>query len=157
MSSDRASLQEEIRQGRAFASPAQEATIAVLRTADIVRRRLSNAIEPHGVTLQQYNVLRILRGADGKPLATNEIGERLIEQAPGITRLLDRLEGKELVRRERSSEDRRLVHTWITDAGLQLLHEMDEEVDRADEEAVRALSPAELDQLIRHLAAVRRE
>jgi DNA-binding MarR family transcriptional regulator len=150
-------LQREIRQTRPFRSRAQEATVAILRTADVVRRRLAEAVEPHGVTLQQYNVLRILRGAHPDPLPTLEIGERLIERMPGITRLLDRLEEKGLVRRERYSEDRRLVHCWITKAGLDLLSEMDGEVDEADDDAVRPLAPRELKLLIELLARVRRD
>lgn len=138
-----------------FRSAAQEATISILRTADIVRRRLSSVIEPRGITFQQYNVLRILRGSGGKPLPTVEIGERLIEQAPGVTRLLDRLESKGFVSRERAAEDRRLVYTWITDSGLRLLAELDEPVDRADDEAVGSLTREQMQQLINILELVR--
>jgi DNA-binding MarR family transcriptional regulator len=148
-------LQQEIRQAHPFRSPAQEATVAILRTADIVRRRLARVVEPHRITLQQYNVLRILRGAHPEPMPTLEIGERLIEQTPGITRLLDRLEEKGLVRRERCLEDRRLVHTWITRRGLELLQALDEAVDRADEEAVSALESGELEKLSAMLGRVR--
>lgn len=138
-----------------FRSAAQEATISILRTADVVRRRLSSVVEPHGITLQQYNVLRILRGAGGNPLATVEIGERLIEQTPGVTRLLDRLESKGLVSRERSAEDRRLVYTWITDSGLRLLEKLDEPVDRADDEAVGSLTRKQIQQLTTILEQVK--
>lgn len=148
-------LQREIGQTRPFHSTAQEATIAILRTADVVRRRLAGVVEPHGVTLQQYNVLRILRGAHPQPLPTLEIGERLIEQMPGITRLLDRLEEKGLVRRERSADDRRLVHGSITEAGLSLLEEMDGRVDQADEEAVSGLTAEQAQMLVALLECVR--
>lgn len=150
------SLREEIKQGKPFRGPAEEATIAILRTADVVRRRLGAVIETRGITLQQYNVLRILRGSHPDPLPTLEIGERLIEQAPGITRLLDRLEAKGLVRRERSEEDRRLVHTSIEEAGLELLAELDDAVDRADREAMGSLSPEDLTRLTALLARIRR-
>lgn len=149
-------LQSEIGQTRPFRSGAQEAAIAILRTADVVRTRLVETVEPHGITLQQYNVLRILRGTYPEPLPTLEIGERLIERMPGITRLLDRLEEKGLVRRERCAEDRRLVHCWVTEAGLELLSDMDVEVDRADEDAVRELAPDEIKTLIELLEYVRR-
>ena len=150
-------LQREIKQGPPFRSPAQEAAIAILRTADVVRRRLTEVIEPHGITFQQYNVLRVLRGAHPDPLATLEIGERLIERTPGMTRLLDRLESKGLVRRERSAEDRRLVHAWITEAGQDLIGSLDEYVDRADDQAVASLDSEQIDQLSRLLEAVRRD
>ena len=111
-------LREEIRQERPFDSPAQEATLALLRTTDLVRRRLAAVIEPHGVTLQQYNVLRIRRGAGADGLQTLEIAHRMVEQAPGITRLLDRLEAKRLVRREPPVGDRRFVICRIVEVVL---------------------------------------
>jgi DNA-binding MarR family transcriptional regulator len=149
-------LRREIRQGRPFISRAQEATVAILRTADVLRSRFASLIEPHGVTVQQYNVLRILRGSHPEPLATLEIGERLIERMPGVTRLLDRLEAKGLVRRERSSEDRRMVHCWIAGQGLELLAALDPGVDELDEEIAGALGAAEIDRLVEMLERVRR-
>ena len=85
-------LQRELRQRRPFQSPAHEAVLGLMRTADLVRRQAAALIEPHGITLQQFNVLRILRGAGGEGLPTLEVAERMIEQTPGVTRLLDRLE-----------------------------------------------------------------
>jgi DNA-binding MarR family transcriptional regulator len=147
-------LQRELKQERPF-RPAQEALLAILRTADVLRRRLAEVTGRADLTLQQYNVLRILRGSRGQPLATLEIGERLIEQTPGITRLLDRLEAKGLVRRERCREDRRQVHCHITDRGLALLAELDGPIDAADEAAMRALGPAEIGELVALLERVR--
>jgi DNA-binding MarR family transcriptional regulator len=128
--------------------------VALLRTADRVRRRLSATIEPSGITLQQYNVLRILRGAGSDGLPTLEVGERMIEQAPGITRLLDRLEKKGLVARGRSSRDRRQVFCRILPAGLRLLEKLDSPVDQADDACLAMLSRAELGRLLRLLEAV---
>src|SRR5215510_3147270 len=100
----RSAIQAEIRQGKPFHSRTQEGLIALMRTVDLLRRAVTEVVEPHGLTLQQYNVLRILRGAQAD-LPTLEIAERMIEQAPGITRLLDRLEAKGLVARARCAED----------------------------------------------------
>ncbi len=155
MSEQPTSLQCEIRQTRPFRSKGHEATLAILRTADLIRRRMTEVIEPHGVTMQQYNVLRILRGAGDEPLPTLEIAERMIEQTPGITRLLDRLEAKSLVVRERCPHDRRLVHCRITVEGLELLERMDDAVHSADDEMVAMLAPAELDALTGMLDRVR--
>lgn len=155
MAIESADLQAELGQSRPFRSRRQEAAIALLRTADEVRRRLASAVEPHGVTLQQYNVLRILRGAHPDPLPTLDIRNRMIERMPGITRFLDQLEGRGLVRRARSAEDRRVVLCWITPAGLDLLAAMDDEVDRADEASVGRLDEDELTRLIDLLGAVR--
>lgn len=148
-------LRDELRQTRAFRSEAQEATIAILRTAEVVRRHLTAVIEPHGITLQQFNVLRILRGTHPAPLPTLEIANRLIERTPGVTRLLDRLEEKGLVRRDRWREDRRLVHCSITPAGLALLEALDESADRADEAPMRELDAGEVSTLVRLLERVR--
>ncbi len=87
-------IQQEIKQTVPFQSKAEEAAIALMRTADLVRRGVEAIVAPYGITSQQYNVLRILRGAGEKGLPTLEIAERMIEQTPGITRLIDRLERK---------------------------------------------------------------
>lgn len=148
-------LQAEIGQSRPFLSLAQEATISILRTADVVRRQLAAVVESEGLTQQQYNVLRILRGARPDPLPTLEIRNRLIERSPGITRFLDHLEGKGLVRRERDPEDRRRVQCLITDAGLEVLARLDRAVDDADEAVVEELTTEEMSSLIRLLGLVR--
>ena len=148
-------LQREIRQGKPFRSRGQEVVVALLRTADLVRRTVGRALEPHDITLQQYNVLRILRGAGEQGLPTLEIADRMIEQAPGVTRLLDRLEVKGLVRRQRCAQDRRQVLCWLTPAGLELVERLDEPVDSADAEAVAMLTPEEQERLLRMLDAIR--
>ena len=148
-------LQREIRQGKPFRSRGQEVVVALLRTADLVRRVVGRTLEPYDITVQQYNVLRILRGAGEKGLPTLEIAERMIEQAPGVTRLLDRLEIKALVRRERCAQDRRQVLCWLTPSGLDLVERLDEPVDSADAQAVAMLTPEEQDRLLRMLDAIR--
>ena len=148
-------LQKEIRQGKPFRSRGQEVVVALIRTADLVRRVVGRVLEPYGITVQQYNVLRILRGAGEQGLPTLEIGERMVEHAPGVTRLLDRLEVKGLVRRQRCPEDRRQVLCWLTSAGTELVERLDEPVDSADAEAVAMLAPEEQERLLRLLEAVR--
>ena len=146
---------EEIGQPGPFHSPGQEAVLSLWRTADVLRRVFARVVEPHGVTLQQYNVLRILRGAEPDGLPTLAVAGRMIERAPGITRMVDRLETKGLVMRERRMADRRCVHCRITPKGLSLLERLDETVDRMDDEAVKSLTPEEQQQLTRLLDAVR--
>lgn len=147
-------LQAEIRQSKPFASKQQEAMLGLLRTADRVGRLITDRLEPVGVTRQQYNVLRILRGA-GEALPTLEIGERMVEQAPGITRLLDRMEAKGWVHRRRCKEDRRQVLCSITRTGKRLLAGLDEPVSALDDEALAMLTRKELAELIRLLDKVR--
>ena len=119
-----------------------------MRTADLIRRQAAALIEPHGITLQQFNVLRILRGAAPDPLPVLEIGERMIEEAPGITRLLDRLEAKGLVSRARCLKDRRQVHCRITSEGLDLLKLLDAPVSAAEEAVMKPIGRAGQQQLI---------
>lgn len=129
--------------------------MSVMRTAHLIQRNYSRIVEPHGLTIQQYNVLRILRGAGESGLPTLEIGERMIEQTPGITRLLDRLEAKAMVRRERSSTDRRQVFCWIAPAGLDLLAKIDDPIDHGGEEAFAGLNEDEMRALIGQLERLR--
>ena len=141
-------IREEIRQTRPFPSPPQEVLVALLRTADLIGRFVDDLIEDNGITGQQYNVLRILRGAGEKGLPTLDIAERMIEQTPGITRLIDRLEEKGLVTRERCATDRRQVFCRIGSAGLALLERLDGPVMNAAGEAFGGLKRAEVTQLI---------
>jgi DNA-binding MarR family transcriptional regulator len=138
-----------------FRSREQQATLGLLRTADAVKRSLAQVIEPHGITPQQYNVLRILRGAGADGLPTLTIGERMIEQTPGVTRLVDRLERKGLVVRVPCPKDRRRVFCKISPKGLDLLQELDDSVNRWDVQAVAVLQPSDLDSLINLLDRVR--
>ena len=148
-------LQAELLQRKPFRSPQQEAGIALLRTADLVRRRLARVVEPKGITVQQYNVLRILRGAGQQGMPTLDIARRMIERTPGITRLLDRIEAKRLVRRHRCPTDRRQVLCEITAEGLKLLEKLEEPVARADESALQKLRVVDLERLLLLLEAVR--
>ena len=157
MSPTTSRIQSELKQKRPFRTRHQEAAIALLRTADVVRRRIARVIEPRGITLQQYNVLRIIAGAGEGGIPTLEIAGRMIERTPGITRLLDRLEARRLVRRQRCPTDRRQVLCWLSESGRQLVQELDGPVNRADRDAVGRLVVADLDRLIGLLDAVRRE
>lgn len=148
----RSPIQQAISQTRPFSSPGHEAAVGLILVADRLKRRLGRVTEPHGITGQQYNVLRILRGAGKEGLPTLTIAERMIDQTPGITRLLDRLERKHLVRRERCETDRRQVLCWITPAGLKLLDAVDEPVRLAEAEAVGALRTTEHKELVRLLS-----
>ena len=148
-------LGREIRQTRPFQSPAHEATIGLIRTADMLNRHFAALYEPHGLTGQQYNVLRILRGARPDALPTMEIAERMIQEAPGITRLLDRLEKKGWVSRERCREDRRQVLCTITVDGLELLDRLDEPVARTNERLLSMLSEPEIRRLIAIMDEIR--
>jgi DNA-binding MarR family transcriptional regulator len=153
----KAKLDSAAKQKRLVHSRQQDAVVSILRTANYLRRCFSPVFDQHGITRQQYNVLRILRGTGLAGLPTLDIAERMIEQAPGITRLLDRLEGKKLVRRERPSDNRRQVLCYITKPGLDLLQELDIPVRNREKQALHRLDESEIEELIRLLALARGE
>ena len=149
------SIRLEIKQSKPFRTRSQEAYLALIRTADDAKRRIASTLEPAGITLQQYNVLRILRGARPHGLPTLAIGERMVERTPGVTRLIDRMEAKGWVTRERCTEDRRRVWCRITTEGLDLLHPLDEPVNAIDDSLFDALDENELVELIGYLDRLR--
>ena len=148
-------LRDELKQTRPFSSSAHEAVVSILRTAALVQRRVAQVVEGSGITIQQYNVLRILRGAAPVGLPTLAIRDRMIEEAAGITRLLDKLEQAGHVVRERSTPDRRQVLCQITPAGLRLLTQLDEPLDIANDQALAMLDDSEKRDLVELLGAVR--
>ena len=148
-------LQDEIKQTRPFRSTAEEVVVSVLRTAAVMQRNLAQVVETHGVTIQQYNVLRILRGAGEAGLPTLAIRDRMVEEAAGITRLLDKLESAGHVVRERSTPDRRQVLCHITPKGEALITALDGPMDVANQRAGANLDDDERARLVELLGAVR--
>jgi len=148
------SIADEIKQTRPFRTRSQEAMVALMRTAHLIRRRGEAAVAAEGITAQQYNVLRILRGAKA-PLPTMEIADRMIEPACGITRLIATLEEKELIRREQWPGDRRHVFCQITPAGLRLLERLDEPMNALDESVAANLTEEQIDRLLEILGQIR--
>jgi MarR family transcriptional regulator, organic hydroperoxide resistance regulator len=157
MARPRRAVQAEIQQSKPFRSKAQEATIALLRTASVVSRGIARVLEPYALTLAQYNALRIIRGAGPQGIPTLDVRERMVEQGTPITRILDRLEESGYVRRDRAEADRRQVLCYLTPSGEKLLRRLDPIVNEADDAAMTALSEAEAKTLIALLDAVRRE
>ena len=135
---------------------AQETFIAVLRAADALLRDVELLLKPADLSHTQYNVLRILRGADPQGLACREIGERMLTRDPDITRLLDRLEARGLVRRERERRDRRVVKTRITDEGLRILKSLDAPVAELHRRQSQRLPAQRLRLLVRLLEQLRK-
>ncbi len=148
-------LQKEIQQSRPFVSSRIEAYLALQRTTDLASRPVEKVFSRWGLTPEQYNVLRILRGAEPKGLPTLEIGRRMITRASNVTRIIDRLESKKLVDRKRETQDRRVVRIRISGAGLRLLDEMQDSVFEASEASIDGLSEAEAQRLVKLLEKVR--
>ena len=114
------------------AGATQDAVLNLLVASGVLRDKIDSVFGAEGLTGPQYNVLRILRGAQPDGFARCEIAQRLVERAPDVTRLIDRLEQQGLVARDRSSEDRRRSVTRITDKGLQLIDRMDPAMNQLD-------------------------
>lgn len=144
-------LKQEIRQQRPFSSREEEVLLNIMRTSDCLHRALQRRTRDWGVTSTQYNVLRILRGAHPQGLTCSAIGERMITAVPDITRLLARMKVLKLICQQRDKQDRRVVWTQISPAGLDLLAKMDEEVSRIPGELLGHLSHQELAAFIRLL------
>lgn len=133
----------------------EQAFVAVMRTADALTRKAGAVLKPTGLSETQYNVLRILRGAGAEGLACSEVGCRMISRDPDITRLLDRLESRGLISRAREEKDRRVVKTYITDAGLRILAELDGPVQELHRRQLGHMSREKLRQLLRLLEMTR--
>jgi DNA-binding MarR family transcriptional regulator len=126
-----------------------------MQIADTLGAEAEQVIKTAGLTAAQYNVLRILRGAGRDGLACREIGERMISRDPDITRLLDRMEKRNLITRERQSDDRRVVKTYVTPQGLELLKTLDRPVSALHKRQFHGIAPAKLKILFAMLKEIR--
>jgi DNA-binding MarR family transcriptional regulator len=129
--------------------------VAFMQIADTLGAQAELVIKTAGLTAAQYNVLRILRGAGRAGLACREIGERMISRDPDITRLLDRMEKRNLITRERQSDDRRVVKTYVTSEGLEILKTLDRPVSALHKRQFQSIAPAKLKVLAAMLEEVR--
>lgn len=148
-------LQVEIKQSKKFESLEHEAFLNLQRTTDFLMRKVTEALKPFGITPPQYNVLRILRGAGDCGLINREIGERVLTYVPDVTRMLDRLEKRELICRERGVEDRRLVTACITNNGLKLLSDLDQVFKDLNKDLLGVCNRKTLVELIKTLEQLR--
>lgn len=130
-----------------FDSLEQEAFLNLWRTYDRLRALEESLFSQHDLSAQQYNTLRLLRGVHPQSMPTLALGAKLISRAPDMTRLLDKLESRQLVRRERRSENRRVVEVAITPEGLQLLKQLDAPVQACAKQQLGHLDAASLQAL----------
>ena len=116
----------------------------MIATQSWVMSQISAVLSPYGITPNQYNVLRILRGSHPKPCQCAEIGERLLDRTPDVTRLLVRIEKNGLVSRQRAKRDRRVVEVSITAEGLRLLEDLDSPMTDLMRRCTQHLTDSEL-------------
>ena len=148
-------LQQEIHQTKAIRLLEEEASLNIVRTADVLMQALADVLKPYLLSGTQYNVLRILRGAGKDGASCKEIGSRLVARDPDITRLMDRLEQRGLVRRDRAKEDRRVVTHELTRAGLERVNELDRPIEALHQRAMRHMKAEKLRELVGLLEEVR--
>ncbi|MBX3442180.1 MAG: MarR family transcriptional regulator [Planctomyces sp.] len=128
--------------------------LAIMRTSDLLGNRLARLLREHGLTLSQYNVLRILRG-EGKPLPCLEVAARMIQVAPAITRVVDQLLAMDLICKTQSSEDRRVFTIELRPAAIRRLAELDQPVLDLHSTLVNGVKRSDLASLIQTLEAIR--
>jgi len=146
-------LADEIK-SKPFTHLEEEAMLNIIRTADVLMQRASHVLKQFDLRVSQYNVLRILRGSkDG--ISCGQIAERMISRDPDITRLLDRLETRGLIARERSGQDRRVVTARISAEGLKVIEQINPLIVQEHGRQLGALGQAKLRQLIELLEQVR--
>ena len=148
-------LRDEIRQQRPFTSAEQEAHLSIVRTASVLIAGLEQVLKPAGLSLAQYHVLRILRGAEPDGLCRNDVRDRMLTRMPDMTRLLDRMEASGLVSRTRDTEDRRLVTTRITAKGTRLLKQLADAVAAEHRRRLGHVGRRQLQTLIDLLGVIR--
>lgn len=149
------SLLEELKQNKPFRDLHEEAFLSILVTAERLKTASAVVFKSSDLTHTQYNALRILRGAGDMGLTCGEISERMITRDSDITRMLDRLESRQLIRRERRDADRRIVRAFITAKGLELLAEIEEPLTGWQTAKLAGLDDPELRTLIALLEKVR--
>jgi DNA-binding MarR family transcriptional regulator len=148
-------IRQELKQRRAFASPEQEAMLGVRMVAARILAPWERFLKSEAdLSSSQYNVLRILRGSHPAPLTVGEIRDRTIARDADITRLVDRLDARGLVKRTRSEQDRRVVEVEITRKGLDLLQELEPHSARMPRALIGHVAPRKLRQLSKLLAEV---
>lgn len=140
---------------RRFDSPEQEAYLALWRTYDRLRAIEDELFAGFDLTAQQYNLLRLLRASHPKAVPTLALAERLVSRAPDVTRMIDKLEGRGLLTRTRSTKDRREVLVAITGKGLDLLDKIADPLKTCHERQLGHMSSDELQKLIALLKTAR--
>ncbi|HMQ04954.1 MAG TPA: MarR family transcriptional regulator [Pyrinomonadaceae bacterium] len=148
-------LQKELQQTKPFASLQEAAHLAVLVTAERFKTNASHIFKTKDLTPAQYNVLRILRGAGEEGISCTDISGRMITRDSDITRMLDRLEARGLITRRRQANDRRVVKAFISEAGLEVLNDLDGPLSTFNQDQMAGLSEKELNSLIKLLEKAR--
>lgn len=148
-------LRRELKRNRPFCTAQQEVVLSLLRTGDQLENRLARFFRKYELTLSQFSLLRVLQ-MEARPMTCGEIGERMIRMVPAVTRVVDRLEKRGLVARQRCADDRRLVHVSITEEGSATIDSAYPALLVLEKELLRQLHDDELRQFLGLMDKTRR-
>lgn len=148
-------LQQELKQTKPFRSLEEEVILSIAHTAEYLAAAISSVLKSSDLTMTQYNVLRILRGAGSEGLSCSEVSERMVTKESDVTRLLDRVEARGFISRERPASNRRIVVARISDEGMSVLAQLDQPIDELNRNLVGHLGTKKQKDLKSFLEAVR--
>lgn len=148
------SIEEEIRQA-SFKSPAHRTQVNIIYTAAWINQQTTQALRPFGLSIQQFNILRILRGRNGKPATVKLLTERMLDKMSNASRLVDKLKDKGYVRRQECETDRRRVDIVITEEGLDIIRQASEAVEQSMQESLGNLDDHDFNELSNMLDRLR--
>ncbi len=146
-------LEEAILQ-TSFSSANQKITLNLIHTYNLFKDDLKNFFKPYGITSQQFNVLRILRGNYPEPYSTSQVRDRMLDKMSDVSRIVDRLVKKDLVKRSVTKTDKRLVDVVISDSGLALLEQIDAPLEAFMQEIFGSFSDKDKDDFLRLLGKI---
>ena len=129
----------------------KDVSILIIKTSSILNEKLSHALKPYGITIQQFNVLRILRGLNGVAANLSTVQNQMLNKMSNTTRLVDKLINKSLVNRTICKENRRKIELYITDEGLKMLDTLDPVVEKTEEKFAQSLSSSEKKEVVTFL------
>jgi DNA-binding MarR family transcriptional regulator len=148
-------LQAEIKQAKPFETIQEELFLNLSRTAGAANHEIEKRLRPYGLSLTQYNVLRILRGAGAPGLVQHEVGERLVAQVPDVPRILSRMEKAGWVRRVRGTVDRRMVYVTLTEQGFQIVNDLDGKMSGSEFRMFQEMSQQDMERMVELLVLAR--
>ncbi len=149
-------IKEEIRQTKPIRTSGEELILSLVKTVDLLKTGFDSVLKEHDLTQSQFNILRICRGAEGEGRTCSEISERMLTKVPDVTRLLDRMIKKSLVKRERCTSDRRIVWIFITDVGLSLINTVSPIVEQYTDSITEHIPDTDIAQSIQIVNTLRK-
>jgi DNA-binding MarR family transcriptional regulator len=149
------SIEEELKQVKPIRTVGEALILNVIRCADMLKGDMDSLLKPFELSQTQFNILRICKGAQGKGRTCSEISERLVTKVPDVTRLLDRMEKKGLVYRDRCTNDRRVVWIYISEKGTNLINEASKVINSNVDNITETLETSGINQTIETLEILR--